>query len=554
MIMDSKAESILALLQHRLNGFIGNQNAGPLFTAVGVILFSYLLYQVAFATDIPYIKGLPEIPGAVPIFGHLLSLGEDHASSCEKWWRQYNQSVFQIKLGNTRAVVVNSFDDCKKMLLGNQNAVIDRPKLYTFHGVISSTQGFTIGSSPWDESCKNKRKAAGTALGRPALRRYYPMFDLESYSILRDMKKDSNNGHIEIDVRPYIQRYALNTTLTLCYGIRMDGVYDELLREILYVGSAISLLRSASENLQDYVPFLRYLPTNTKNSRSKELRERRDAYLNLLLDKVRAMIKEGTDKPCISSAILKDEETKLTGVEVSSICLSLVSGGFETIPGTLTSCIGSLSTKEGQEWQDRAYADIKRYYPDVRDAWTSCYIEEKVPYINAIVKEAGRYYTVSSMSLPRKTVQEVNWNGAIIPPKTMILINAQAGNHDVDHFGPDAGKFNPERWLKSLDPPAEADIDGLNHLSFGTGSRACSGQFIASRMLYSALVRILSSYKIVASEEMPPNTDYVEYNQFKTALVAIPREFKVKLIPRDTDVTAECLFDAEERTREHYKE
>jgi phenylacetate 2-hydroxylase len=462
------------------------------------------------------------------------------------------------------------------MLLGNQNAVIDRPKLYTFHGVISSTQGFTIGSSPWDESCKNKRKAAGTALGRPALRRYYPMFDLESYSILRDMKKDSNNGNIEIDIRPYIQRYALNTTLTLCYGIRMDGVYDELLREILYVGSAISLLRSASENLQDYVPFLRYLPTNTKNSRSKELRERRDAYLNLLLDKVRAMIKEGTDKPCISSAILKDEETKLTGVEVSSICLSLVSGGFETIPGTLTSCIGSLSTKEGQEWQDRAYADIKRYYPDVRDAWTSCYVEEKVPYINAIVKEAGRYYTVSSMSLPRKTVQEVNWNGAIIPPKTMILINAQAGNHgkimldsvvnvsspltlipgliDVDHFGPDAGKFDPERWLKSLDPPTEAEMDGLGHLSFGTGSRACSGQFIASRMLYSALVRILSSYKIVASEEMPPNTDYVEYNQFKTALVAIPREFKVKLIPRDTDLTAECLFDAEERTREHYKE
>lgn len=53
---------------------------------------------------------------------------------------------------------------------------------------------------------------------------------------------------------------------------------------------------------------------------------------------------------------------------------------------------------------------------------------------------------------------------------------------------------------------------------------------------------------------MPPNTDYVEYNQFKTALVAIPREFKVKLIPRDTSMTAECLSAAEERTKEHYKE
>ncbi|KAJ5614969.1 hypothetical protein N7537_000083 [Penicillium hordei] len=326
---------------------------------------------------------------------------------CEKWWRQYNQTVFQIKLGNTRAVVVNSFDDCKKMLLGNQSAVIDRPKLYTFHGVISSTQGFTIGSSPWDESCKKKRKAAGTALGRAALRSYFPMFDLESFCIVRDIKGDSRNGELEIDVRPYIQRYALNTNLTLCYGIRMDEVYDELLCEIIQVSSAISLLRSASENLQDYVPLLRYLPNNEKNARSQELRDRRDAYLNLLLDKVRDMIKHEVDKPCISAAILKDIESKLAGVEVSY----------------LTSCIGSLCTPEGQVRQDRAYKDIRRQFPDIRDAWTASFVEEKIPYINAIVKEAGRYYTVSCMSLPRKTVTEVNWNGAIIPAKTMVLIN-----------------------------------------------------------------------------------------------------------------------------------
>jgi len=326
---------------------------------------------------------------------------------------------------------VNSFEDSKKMLVGHQSAVIDRPKLYTFHGVISSTQGFTIGSSPWDKSCKNKRTASGIALGRTAARNYYPMFDLESYCIVRDLCRDSKNGALEISVRPYIQRYALNTTLTLCYGIRMDDVYNTMLREILHVGSAISLLRSASENYQDYIPILRYLPNNEKNARSRELRDRRDAYLNELLDKVREMIKKGTDKPCISAAILKDQETKLTGVEVSSICLSLVSGGFETIPGTLTSCIGSLSTPEGQIWQERAYEDIKRHYPNIKDAWTNSYQDEKVPYLNAIIKEAGRYYTVSSMSLPRKTVTEVNWNGAIIPAKTMILINAQAANHGM---------------------------------------------------------------------------------------------------------------------------
>ena len=387
------------------------------------------------------------------------------------------------------------------------------------------------------------------------------MFDLESYCIVRDLHRDSKAGVTEISVRPYIQRYALNTTLTLCYGIRMDSVYDEMLREILDVGSAISLLRSTSENYQDYIPIMRYFPNNEKIQRSVELRDRRDKYLNFLLNKVRERIRNGTDKPCISAAILKDEETKLSGVEVSSICLSLVSGGFETIPGTLTSCIGSLATMEGQIFQEKAYEDIKRYYPDMKEAWWESFQEEKVPYVNAIVKEATRYYTVSAMSLPRKTISEVEWDGAKIPARTMVLINAQAANHDVDHFGPSGALFNPERWLED---PTSANLltekpgTGVQHFSFGAGSRACSGQIIASRLLYTALIRILSCYRIVASGKEPPNTDYVDYNQFKSAVVAIPKDFKVKLIPREEsgglEGIAQCLKEAQERTKDYYIE
>jgi hypothetical protein len=80
------------------------------------------------------------------------------------------------------------------------------------------------------------------------------MFDLETYSVVRDLVRDSKGGERYLEIRPYLQRYALNTTLTLCYGIRMDDVWDDMLREVLEVGSAISLLRSASENYQDYIP------------------------------------------------------------------------------------------------------------------------------------------------------------------------------------------------------------------------------------------------------------------------------------------------------------
>jgi phenylacetate 2-hydroxylase len=128
---------------------------------------------------------------------------------------------------------------------------------------------------------------------------------------------------------------------------------------------------------------------------------------------------------------------------------------------------------------------------------------------------------------------------------------------DVDHFGPSASSFDPERWLDSngaIDPATEKVATGIQHFSFGAGSRACSGQIIASRLLYTALIRIICSYKIVASEDEPPNTDYVDYNQFKSALVAIPRDFKVRLVPRDEVMTEECLEEAKARTEGYYRE
>ena len=82
-----------------------------------------------------------------------------------------------------------------------------------------------------------------------------------------------------------------------------------------------------------------------------------------------------------------------------------------------------------------------------------------------------------------------------------------------------------------------------------------SGQFIASSLLYVALVKILSTYRIVASEAELLNTDYVDYNQFKTALVAIPVDFKVRLVLRDEGrVTEGVLRSAEERTNRYYAE
>lgn len=181
---------------------------------------------------------------------------------------------------------------------------------HTFHSLVSSSQGFTIGTSPWDESCKRRRKAAATALNRPATQSYMPILDLESTVSIKELLEDCKGGTQPVDPNAYVARFALNTSLTLNYGYRIDGSIDsELLKEVTHVEREISNFRSTSNNWQDYVPLLRLW--GAQNSSAQEYRVRRDKYLTDMLDHLKGEIAKGTDKPCITGNILKDPDAKL---------------------------------------------------------------------------------------------------------------------------------------------------------------------------------------------------------------------------------------------------
>jgi hypothetical protein len=225
--------------------------------------------------------------------------------------KYYSERVADRK---QRIVFANTFDSVRHLWITNQSALISRPTLHTFHTVVSSSQGFTIGTSPWDESCKQRRKAAATALNRPAVQSYMPIIDLESNVSIKEILDDSGNGKMDIDPIAYFQRFALNTSLTLNYGNRIDGkIDDELLKEICDVERAISNFRSTSNNWQDYIPLMRLLPKSSDEA--VEWRGRRDKYMTFLLNRLKKQIEEGSDKPCITGNILKDPEAKLNESE-----------------------------------------------------------------------------------------------------------------------------------------------------------------------------------------------------------------------------------------------
>ena len=373
-----------------------------------------------------------------------------------------------------------------------------------------------------------------------------PTIDLESNVCIRDIAKDSKDGSVDLDPRRYFHRFALNTSLTLNYGIRIDGsIDDSLLREIVEVERVVSNFRSTSNNWQDYIPLLRLPFISKQNKTAGEYRARRDAYMMKLLDMLKQRIAKGTDKPCITGNILKDPEAKLNNVEIKSICLTMVSAGIDTVPGNLIMALAYLSSPAGQETQKRAYEEIMKIYPNDGEAWEKCLVEEKVPYVAAFVKETLRYWTVIPISLPRTSIHDIKWRDVTIPAGTTFYMNAWAADYDETHFK-DPTRFMPERYL---DAP---DGTGTPHYGFGAGSRMCAGTHLANRELYTAFLRMFTAFKIFPGRDPrdAPVVDALECNAIPTSLTTEPKEFKVGFRVRNQKSLDRWLRESDERTKD----
>ncbi|KAF7558278.1 hypothetical protein G7Z17_g114 [Cylindrodendrum hubeiense] len=475
--------------------------------AIGVVVI-YLLIKFLNATDTPKIKGLPEIPG-VPIFGNLWQLGTDHARVTQKWAAKYGP-VFQTRLGNRRIVFANSYE---------------ASPLEPRHGMAS---------------CKARRKAAGTALNRPAVQSYMPILDLESTTSIKEMLQDCQGGTLDIDPSPYFARFALNTSLTLNYGCRIGGnIDDELLQEITYVEREISNFRSTSNNWQDYVPLMRLW--SKQNTSAQEFRVRRDTYLTNLLNGLKKQIAEGTDKPCITGNILKDPDAKLNEAEIKSICLTMVSAGLDTVPVNLVMGLAYLSSPEGQAVQAKALEAIEEVYPN-GESWERGLLEEKVPYVTALVKETLRYWTVIPICLPRQSIKDIPYQGAVIPAGTTFFMNAYAADYDSKRFD-NPYEFIPERFLDDKE-------GGTPHYAYGAGSRMCAGSHLANRELYTAYIRLITAFQILPARNAAdrPDMDAIECTANPTALTTDPKPFKIGLKARSESKLKEWITASEART------
>ncbi|KAH0316304.1 cytochrome P450, partial [Aureobasidium melanogenum] len=271
-------------------------------------------------------------------------------------------------------------------------------------GVLSNTAGTTIGTSPFSDSLKRRRKGAASALNKPSVASYVGHLDVETLAFVKEGLEYGAAGTQSVDPMPMIQRLSLSLALTLNWGTRLSSRDDPLFHEITEVEEEISKFRSTSGNMQDYVPFLRLNPFNAGSTRAREMRQRRDVYLTKLNKDLDDRMAKGTHKPCIQANVIQDKEAKLNKEELTSISLTMLSGGLDTVTTLVAWSIALLGQRP--DIQEKAIREIRKMFSE-DEILCAPEDEMKCEYVMALVKECLRYYTVLRLALPRATVKDI---------------------------------------------------------------------------------------------------------------------------------------------------
>ncbi|KAI0053770.1 cytochrome P450 [Auriscalpium vulgare] len=158
---------------------------------------------------------------------------------------------------------------------------------------------------------------------------------------------------------------------------------------------------------------------------------------------------------------------------------------------------------------------------------------QKLPYLNAFVKEGLRVYSAAPSLLERVVPSSTTKNGAhceafdlmgfALPPGTVVATQGWSMHRNASVF-PSPETFLPDRWLETDGNADQLAIMAQHMMPFGTGSRVCGGQNLAQIMLRVAVAAIVRNFDIVT----PPETTQKSM-EMRDSFVIFPASMSCRL-------------------------
>ncbi|KAL6704260.1 hypothetical protein ACN47E_008428 [Coniothyrium glycines] len=294
--------------------------------------------------------------------------------------------------------------------------------------------------------------------------------------------------------------------------------------------------------LVDMLPFLRYLPECCPGTGFKATARRYAEQLkqctNQPYEFVKHQMHEKRHQPSFLSQCIEDIGTN---AELEFIhkwtALSLYLGGADTTVSAIMTFF--LAMTVFPDVQEKARQEIDRVVGSDRLPVNAD--RERLPYVEAIMKETHRWHQVLPMCLPHSSIAEDVCRGYRIPKGAIMLPNNWWFTHDPAVY-PDPMAFRPERHLDTAGHKPEPDP---RNFIYGYGRRICPGRYVADNALFITIAQSLAVFTIQQPIDQVTGT-YIEPEvKFEPGAISHPLPYKTSIKPR-SEKHEELIRAAEE--------
>lgn len=493
-----------------------------------LIFFTTITFILIFYLTRPRPRlNLPPGPPGWPVVGNLFQVaasGKPFFQYVKDLLPKYGP-IITLKMGTRTMIILSQSNLVHEALIEKGQVFATRPAENPTRAVFSCNK-FTVNASLYGPVWRSlRRNMVQNALSASKLRTFRDVRVTAMDKLVDRLKTEAEANDGVVYVLKNARFAVFCILLSMCFGVVMNERSIEEIDEMMK-----TVLITLDPRLDDYLPLLRPL-FSKQRKRAMEVRNQQIEMLVPLIEQRRTAISRlGSDPTSAEFSYLdtlfdlsvEGRKDPPTNPEIVTLCSEFLNGGTDTTATAVEWAIARFI--ESPASQSRLYDEIKSITGDRKIDEKDI---EKMPYLNAVVKELLRKHPPTYFSLTHSVTEPAKLAGYDIPKGTNVEIYIPGIGEDPKLWK-DPGRFDPDRFLTGGET---ADITGVSELKmipFGVGRRICPGLGMATVHVSLMIARMVQEFEWSSW----PENSKIDFDEKVEFTVVMKNTLRARIIPR----------------------